>query len=74
MNCQVFTGCGNGQVSHQSESEDHTSEKAHKRGIYLGFETQGRRNQKFKTGVPVAPRKGLVSSKKLFLKKKGGGH
>ena len=32
-----------------------------------GFETQGRCHHKFKTGVSVAPRKGLMSSK---LKKK----
>ena len=30
-------------------------------GIHPGFETQGRRHQKSKTGVSVAPRKGLCS-------------
>ena len=38
-------------------------------GIHPGFETQGRRHQKSKTGVSVAPQKGLVSYK-FFLKKK----
>ena len=41
--------------------------KARKRGIHPGFETQGRRYQKSKTGVSVAPQKGLMSSK---IKKK----
>ena len=44
--------------------EGHTSEKAHK-GIHPGFETQGRCYQKSKTGVSVASRKVLVSSKDL---------
>ena len=30
---------------------------------HLGFETQGRHHQKYKTGVSVAPQKGLISSK-----------
>ena len=30
---------------------------------FIGFETQGRRHQKSKTGVSVAPQKGLISSK-----------
>ena len=34
------------------------------------FETQGRCHQKSKTGVPVAPRKGLMSSKNKEQKKK----
>ena len=45
-------------------------EKARKRGIHPGFETQGRCHQKSKTGVSVAPQKGLVSSKfkkKVFM-------
>ena len=46
----------------------HASDKALKRGIHPGFETQERRHQKSKTGVSVAPQKGLMSSKK-FLKK-----
>ena len=41
----------------------HAGDKARKRGIHPGFETQGRRYQKSKTGVSVAPQKGLVSSK-----------
>ena len=45
----------------------HAGNKARKWGIHPGFETQGRRHQKSKTGVSVAPRKGLTSCK---LKKK----
>ena len=37
-------------------------------GIQPGFETQGRRHQKSKTGLSVAPQKGLLSSKN-FKKK-----
>ena len=47
-----------------------TGEEASKWGIHTGFETQGRRHQKSKTGVSVAPQKGHVSSKK-FKKKNG---
>ena len=47
----------------------HTGDKARKRGINPGFETQGRHHQKSKTGVSVAPQKGLMSSKN-FKKKK----
>ena len=43
-------------------------EKGHKWGIQPGFETQGRRHQKSKTGVSVAPQKELVTSTQ-FLKK-----
>ena len=43
-------------------------EEAHKQGNPPWFETQGRRHQKSKIGVPVAPQKGLMSSKN-FLKK-----
>ena len=41
----------------------------HVKGIHPGFETQGRRQQKSKTGVSVAPQKELMSSKikKKFL-------
>ena len=47
----------------------HTSHKREStQGIHPGFETQGRRHQKSKTGVAVAPRKGLMSSKDLFKK------
>ena len=38
-------------------------EEARKQGIYPGFETQGRHLQKSQTGVSVATRKGLMSSK-----------
>ena len=38
------------------------------RGGRVGFETQGRCHQKSKTGVSVAPRKGLMPSK-FFLKR-----
>ena len=41
----------------------HIGDKARKRGIHPGFETQGRHCQKSKTEVSVAPRKGLMSSK-----------
>ena len=47
----------------------HAGNKACKRRIHSGFETQGRRRQKSKTGVSVAPRKGFMSSK-TFLKKR----
>ena len=46
----------------------HTGDKACKWGIHPGFETQGRHHQKSKTGVWVAPQKGLMSSN--FFKKK----
>ena len=38
--------------------------------LHPGFETQGRRYQKSKTGVSVAPQKGHVSSKNFRIKKK----
>ena len=47
----------------------HTGDKAHKRGIHPGFETQWRHRQKSKIGVSVAPRKGLTSSKNKKNKK-----
>ena len=37
-----------------------------KKGIHHGFKTQDRRHQKSKTGVSVAPQKGLMSSKIFF--------
>ena len=37
--------------------------EAHKEGIHPGFETQGIRHLKSKTGVSVASQKGLMSSK-----------
>ena len=46
----------------------HAGDKTSKQGIHPGFETQGRHCQKSKTGVSVAPRKGLTSSKN-FKKK-----
>ena len=52
----------------------HAGDKARKRGIHPGFESQGRRHQKSKTGVSVAPRKGLMSSKNLKNKKKKRKH
>ena len=48
----------------------HTGDKAHKQWIHPGFETQGRHHQKSKTGVSVAPQKGLMSSKRFLKKKK----
>ena len=41
--------------------------EAHKRGIHPDFETQGRRHQKSKTGISVAPQKDLCPTK---IKKK----
>ena len=46
----------------------HTGDKSHKPGIHPGSETQGRYHQKSKTGVSVALRKGLMSSKKILKK------
>ena len=58
-------------VSHQrwiwgircAQVRKHASE-----GIHPGFETQGRRHQKSKTGVSVDPQKGLVYYKNLKKK------
>ena len=44
----------------RGESGDHRGEKVPKKGIHPGFDTQGRYHQKSKTGVSVAPRKGLM--------------
>ena len=41
----------------------HAGDKACKQGIHPGFEAQGRRCQKSKTEVSVAPREGFMSSK-----------
>ena len=43
--------------------------EARKQGIRPFFETQGRRHQKSKRGVSMAPQKGLMSKKKIFSKK-----
>ena len=43
----------------------HAGEEARKPAIHPGFETQGRRHQKSKTGVSVSPQKELASSKNL---------
>ena len=53
------------------ESKDHTSDKAWK-GSHPSFETQGRRHQKSKTGVSVAPRKRPINVLQTFLKKDSG--
>ena len=50
----------------------HAGDKAHRRGIHPGFETQDRRHQKSKTGALVAPQKGLMSSKKCLKKLSDG--
>ena len=42
-----------------------TGEEAHKQKIHPGFETQGRRHKKSKSGISVAPQKGLMFSKIL---------
>ena len=51
-------------------------DKGHKWEIDPGFETQGRRHQKSKTGISVAPQKGLMPSKidalQFFLKNDSG--
>ena len=41
----------------------HTGDEEGKQKIHPGFETHGRRQQKSKTGISVAPQKGLMSSK-----------
>ena len=41
----------------------HADDKARKRVIHPGFETQGRRHQKAKTRLSVAPQIELMSSK-----------
>ena len=56
----------NQQVSHQRWIWGSHRQKVHKKGIYPGIETQGRCHQKSKTGVSMAPRKGLRSSKFFF--------
>ena len=48
--------------------QGHTGEKACKKWIHPGFETQGRRRQKSKTGVSVDTQKGHMSSQ-IFPKK-----
>ena len=53
--------------STRDESEV-AGEEARKWGIYPGFETQSRCHQKSKTGVSVAPRKGLMSSRYFCVK------
>ena len=40
-----------------------------KQEMHPGFETQGRHHKKSKTGVSVAPQKGLVSYKNFYEKK-----
>ena len=42
----------------------HVGQEARKQGIHPGFGNQGRGQQKYETGVSVAPEKGLMSSKK----------
>ena len=44
----------------------HTSHQSINKAAHSGFETQRRRHQKSKTGVSVAPQKGLLSSKNIF--------
>ena len=48
----------------------HTSDKAHKRGIHPGFEAQGRRHQKSKTGIRDTTKRTYVLQKKRKKKKK----
>ena len=56
------------KVNHRNSL--YAGNRASKRGIHPDFETQERYHQKSKTGVSVAPRKGLVSPR-FFFKKKG---
>ena len=39
---------------------DHAGDEAHQQGIYPGSKTQGKYHLESKTGVPVAPQKGLT--------------
>ena len=48
----------------------HAGKKSCKRGIHPGYKTQGRSQQKSKTGATVAPQKGLMSSKKFTKKER----
>ena len=60
------------QVSHQRWMWGSHKWKS-TQGIHPGFETQGRHHQNSKTGVSVAPWKGLMSSK-IYLKQKRMGY
>ena len=51
------------------EHVTHTPLPSWNKTAHSGFETQRRRHQKSKTGVSVAPQKGLMSLQKFFLKK-----
>ena len=66
MQVEILTGCHAGchevgRCHTNGESEDH-----HKQEIHPGFETQDWHQQKWKTGVPVAQQKEVVSSKKIL--------
>ena len=76
---QVYTWIGNGLATMLATNDFvapeaklrnplHAGNEAGKWRIHLGFETQGRYHRKSKTGVLMAPQKGLISS--IFLKKK----
>ena len=43
-----------------------TQARKHVKGIHSGFKTQARCHQKSKTGISVAPHKGLKSSKNVL--------
>ena len=47
----------------------HMSPPSMNKAAHSGFETQRRHHQKSKTGVSVAPQKGLMSSQKNFFLK-----
>ena len=71
MDARKVTACHAGQgVAPEVNLRNslHASDKAAKWGIHPGFETQGRCHQKSKTGVSVAPQKGLVSFKRVLKK------
>ena len=50
------------------EQVTHTPLPSAHKAAHHGFGTQRRHHQKSKTGVSVAPQKGLMSSKFIFLK------
>ena len=58
------------QKSHQRWMWGSHRQDGMQKGIHPGFETQGRHCQKSKTGVSVAPQKGLMSSKNFKKKQK----
>ena len=61
------------QVSHQEvnlRNPLHVGDEAYKGGIHSGFDTQGKRHQKSRTGVSVALSKRTDVFQKVFFKKR----